>query len=446
MTELGNTTSKGLTTHIAGSAVKSFVIRASSTIVNFAIATFLARSLGPNNYGQYVVVVTIIAFLTNFATLGLPKVIVRFYAEYFNKNKEGLIKGLIVFACIAVLLVCLLISSMLYNYSDLLLSIFGIKSKLLLLGALPIVVLSSLTLIIEAILLGDKRVAKSQVSSTLVKSTSFSVALFLSFSFVYPAGRSPEMALALNALASSVAFLCAVGLFSRYIATRMKSCFYDYDIGNWCMASAPLLFYSIMALINQQADILMLASLSNDNEIARYHVATRGSELVTFLLVCVNVALAPQIAELISKELFVQLEEVMQRFAKMLFLLSILPSLALIIYGKYFIILIFGQDYVDSYDPLVVLVVSQLLNVGIGSVGLLLIMSGHGKAAALGMLLAALINMFVNYFAIPVYGALGAAYATSASLVVWNIGLWIYAIVNVNVNPSIIPFRCSSSH
>jgi O-antigen/teichoic acid export membrane protein len=56
-----------------------------------------------------------------------------------------------------------------------------------------------------------------------------------------------------------------------------------------------------------------------------------------------------------------------------------------------------------------------------GPVGVVLIMTGHERDAALAIGVSAVLNLILNAILIPGWGMEGAAVATAASTVVWNI-------------------------
>jgi O-antigen/teichoic acid export membrane protein len=63
-----------------------------------------------------------------------------------------------------------------------------------------------------------------------------------------------------------------------------------------------------------------------------------------------------------------------------------------------------------------------------GSVGLILNMSGHVWYSAAGVVVAASVNIVGNAFLIPLFGMTGAATASAISLIIWNILLayWVF--------------------
>ncbi|MBV1899518.1 MAG: polysaccharide biosynthesis C-terminal domain-containing protein [Cycloclasticus sp.] len=80
----------------------------------------------------------------------------------------------------------------------------------------------------------------------------------------------------------------------------------------------------------------------------------------------------------------------------------------------------FGADFVKGDVLLCVLTAGQCINVALGSVGYLLIMTGNEKKVKDILLIIGLLNIVISIIAAKYFGAIGVAFATSASMVAWN--------------------------
>ena len=87
--------------------------------------------------------------------------------------------------------------------------------------------------------------------------------------------------------------------------------------------------------------------------------------------------------------------------------------------------IILGVFYGDGYEygvkTLQVLVVSQMINVAFGPVGLALTMSGFERQAFTGQLAGFLVSVLITVMLVGEWGAMGAAVGAFAGLLVWNI-------------------------
>jgi O-antigen/teichoic acid export membrane protein len=96
------------------------------------------------------------------------------------------------------------------------------------------------------------------------------------------------------------------------------------------------------------------------------------------------------------------------------------PIALVLIFGGHWFLLLFGHGFTGGHTPLTVLCVGQLANAAIGPVGFLLIMTGHGKEAAIGIGIGVGANLLLSLLLIPLRGADGAAAASASSLIIWN--------------------------
>jgi O-antigen/teichoic acid export membrane protein len=104
------------------------------------------------------------------------------------------------------------------------------------------------------------------------------------------------------------------------------------------------------------------------------------------------------------------------------FIFTVPVAAVLIIFGEKFLS-IFGPAFTRGQPALVILVIGQLANIGMGSVALLLIMTGHEREVAIGAGVAAILNITMNLIMIPSLGMVGTALGVTISVIVWNIVL-----------------------
>ena len=99
----------------------------------------------------------------------------------------------------------------------------------------------------------------------------------------------------------------------------------------------------------------------------------------------------------------------------------------------------FGSDFPAGYTALVILGIGVLTRCGVGSVGTLLVLSGHQNYNAINIAIVTAANIGLNLYLIPRYGVLGAAIATSIALAAINI----VGLIEVRILLRIWPYRLS---
>mgnify|MGYP000751870713 CR=1 FL=1 len=100
-------------------------------------------------------------------------------------------------------------------------------------------------------------------------------------------------------------------------------------------------------------------------------------------------------------------------------------------------ILVFGVEFEAALTPLLILALAYTFSVSLGIVSTILNMTGHEKTTAKGAVIATCVNVVLNLTLIPMFGISGAAIATAASLIVWNLYLWRSVRSLLSIRPGI---------
>jgi len=97
---------------------------------------------------------------------------------------------------------------------------------------------------------------------------------------------------------------------------------------------------------------------------------------------------------------------------------------------------LYSPEFAEAYVPLVIICIGQLVNASIGSVGSLLNMTGHEKDTTKSIFIGATVNVLLNLALTPVWGPIGAAIATTVTLIVWNMIMWQKVRSRIGIEPS----------
>lgn len=189
--------------------------------------------------------------------------------------------------------------------------------------------------------------------------------------------------------------------------------------------SFPMFLTAGLQFISGQTDIFMLGMLTTEDQVGIYSIVFSLSMLTSFVLASINSMAAPKFSELYHQGKMDDLKHVAQKSTKMIFWISLPIMLVLILFGK-FILAIYGQEFMLGYMALVFITIGQFINAASGSVGYFLNMTGHQKVFQNIILIAAIVNVVLNYVLIPKYGINGAAFATLVSTIFWNIVASVY--------------------
>jgi O-antigen/teichoic acid export membrane protein len=292
--------------------------------------------------------------------------------------------------------------------------------------ALFILPLTALTGLRRAAMRGLHRVVTGQLPESIIRPLLYIALVGCAYLFLSE-DLNASWAVGMNVVTASVAFLIGTQLLSKALPQAVKKASPVYQTRVWTGSVLPMVFISGMQIINSRADILILGAIKGSEVVGLYSVASRGAELVTFVLIAVNTALAPSIASLYATGDMKRLQRVVTKSARVVLFGSLPIAVGFVIFGRWFLLL-FGSGFTPAYLTLVILSFSQLVNAAMGSVALLLIMTGYERDVALGMGMSAALNVILNAILIPHWGLEGAATATASSRIIWNLVLvvWVY--------------------
>jgi len=239
--------------------------------------------------------------------------------------------------------------------------------------------------------------------------------------------------------AAFLTFIIASILFLRYqpkLAAHSKPA---YQTKPWLMALLPFTLISLVGTFNAQIGIVLLGFLGSDEAVAALQVGERGAQFVSLALMLVNMIISPHIVKAYKDGDTQLLQQLSRKSSRGAFAIALFVGLILIIFGKPIIHLAFGAAYVEgTYLPMVILVVANWFNVALGSVGILLIMSGHEKVTLWGQIFGLLATVISAFILIPLYQAVGAAIAVAIGLVVWNSVLGFSVFKYLKIRPGIL--------
>jgi O-antigen/teichoic acid export membrane protein len=230
--------------------------------------------------------------------------------------------------------------------------------------------------------------------------------------------------MALHVLAAALTFAAGVLMLLRALPPEVRSASSGYEVRAWCTSIIPLSLISGMHLINNQASILLLGLLSTNEQVGIYRVAQQAASLAAFTLSVVNIVIAPQITRLYHIGDMGRLQRMVTWSARVILAASLPVVAALTVFGSHLLRLTFGEEYVGGAVSLAILCMGQLVNAAMGSVGLLLNMTGHERDTAKAMMAAAIGNIILNLTLIPIFNIEGAAAASAVCLAGWNIYLY----------------------
>lgn len=404
-------------------SLASGMIRASGLGLSLLANIVMARLLLPEGYGLYAFVLATVAMLTIPTTFGLPTLVVRETARAMKANDKSAVWRLWEWAQRWVLLASL--ATLPIGALWLFLTANPINWRTIVWGGALAPVLSMAYLRAAAIR-GLNHPLLGQAPETILRPAAVILTALL-FYRLQGQGFSAESAIAANVIGTTISFLLGVVLLFRLAPPRPVAPTAAPARGTyraWTVAALTIGLANGVQAVGANTDIMFLGALRPASEVGLYKVALSGASLVGFGLQAVNMVLMPRIAALHHAGDKDALASTVRHAARLIFQATLLITAVLVIFGQWFIALLFGPLYEDAYRTLLIVAAGQFATATFGPQVALLNMTGHEKQTLRITIGFAMLNAALNAILVPLAGMEGAALATSASLVVFNVLLW----------------------
>ena len=167
------------------------------------------------------------------------------------------------------------------------------------------------------------------------------------------------------------------------------------------------------------ATTLALGVWGTSAQVGIYTTAYRTSMLTSFILIAVNTVAAPKYAEYYSLNQLNRLEDMALSSVKIMCFLALPPLIVFMVF-PHWIMGLFGSEFMRGGRCLSILACGQFINVATGSVGYILMMSGHENLLRNAITLSGTLNVILNLWMVPKYNIIGGAIATAISLATLN--------------------------
>ncbi|WP_198666600.1 flippase [Marinomonas shanghaiensis] len=221
----------------------------------------------------------------------------------------------------------------------------------------------------------------------------------------------------------------AISYFFAYRIRKNPSFYKRFDLNiakQLLKDSWPLMFSAIVVMIYMRIDQIMIKEMLGEYEVGIYSAAVRLSEALYFIPVLISASLFPAIinAKKISNDLY---KLRMQRFYTLMIWLAILISLPLTFLSDWFVFVLFGEEFTQSSNILKIHVWASVFVFLTVVSGKFLTNEGKTQKVFFRNFAGMCSNVLLNLYLIPDYGGEGAAFATLLS---WFIAGYLYDFVD----------------
>jgi O-antigen/teichoic acid export membrane protein len=421
---------------VARGAFRTILVAASGAGVSFLVQLALARLLGKDAYGVYLLVLGWLAVAQLVGKLELDTTSVRFVGSYVATQQWGLLRGYLATSRIAVLtasvgvaiagaLVVVLIPDQLAaKHPD-----YGLA----LLIACPLLPGVTLLLLDGAALQGFQQYARSQLPLNLLRPVAFGVTI-AALAFWWPGALTAPLAVGANFVGVLLALVLVAAWRSRATPRDVRDAVPEHDRALWARTAYPLFAVSLaQVIISQQADVLIVGTYLDTAQAAVYGAASQLTLPLSMAAASVTFVAQPIIADLFSRQEAARLQSLIRVATWGSAALGI-PIAAGLIIGGPWLLSLYGEGFRAGHVVLVILTLAQLVVGLVGALaGYMLTMTAHERDAAWIIGLSALLNILLALVLTPIFGPVGTASATLAAAIVRAIALSVYVRRTMNL-------------
>jgi O-antigen/teichoic acid export membrane protein len=391
--------------------------------LGYVFKVYLARVLGAEALGIYALGITIVGFVGVFNSLGLVEAAVRYAAVYRAADKPQQLRALLWRGGSILLVANALFAGIFLTMGGALARRFYHSPALA--GYIPwfaiLMLLGVISTFYGRILAGYKSVGRRTLITNFIGSpvTMLLAVLLVSMGWGL---RGYLLAQVLGAILVTALLLRVVWKLTpdgaRFLFPWPAAM--EKEVWSFSTAAVGVL---LLEFLMGQLDKIALGFYMGARSVGIYSIAAAVAAYVTLVLSSVNQVFSPIIAGLHARGENAMLQRLYKSLTKWVLGLTLPLAITVMICARP-LMRTFGHDFEAGWPILIIGTAGQLVNCGVGSVSLLLLMSGNQRRLLRVQVAMVAVMAVACVVLIPIWGIVGAAVAaaiTNAGTNIWNL-------------------------
>ncbi len=413
------------------------VSRVSGIGLTFLSNVLLARWLSPRDFGQFLLLVSVIGILCILARFGVDRVLIRFVSEGLVKHDAKLVirtlrisltVGLASSICVALLAVA--IPGSLHRF-------FNVPIQVLMLTGCAVPVFTMLYLIAES-LRGFHELRYASIFQP--HSGPLTTLLFLGALVVIPIPISLTIALTCYVLSAAlilpIGLICLMRTVNRRLPAQSNMSQADSNplvLSHVLSVCTPIAISDTLVFLTMNAGLWIVAICCTADDLALFGAARQLAMLAALPLNLINMTVISSIPELHAAGRLNRLQRVLQISATVATIPTLLMVLMFAIAPMPILEVVFGAFYRDAAWILVILSIAQLVSTWTGSSVNVLLLTGWQTLVARLNVVSIVLLLALGPVSGLNYGATGVAVISAAIIAEFNLVAWIAARIQVGI-------------
>ena len=396
------------------------------------VGIWVARYLGPEQFGLFSYAQSFVALFAAIATLGLDGIVVRELVKCVDKRDE-LLGTAFLLKFIGALFVLLFLGVSVFLQSN------DYQTSLIIFVVASATIFQSFNVI-------DFYFQSKVLSKYVVYGNIFSLLLSSIIKVILISNSAPLIAFAYVILFDSL--VLASGFIYCYFLNRLSIFTWSFNkvlVKSLLKESWPLIISGLVVSMYMKIDQIMIKNMLGIVEVGQYAAAVRLSEVWYFIPMVISSSLFPAIlnAKKISQELYCSR---IQQLYDLMAWMAIAIAVPMTFLSDWVIHLLYGIQFSGSGGVLMIHIWSAVfVSLGVAS-SKWFIAEGLQRYSFYRTLAGAILNVLLNVILIPKYGIYGAAIATLTAQILSS---YLFNAINqksritfiLQSNALLLPFR-----
>lgn len=397
-------------------------------IFSYVISIFISKTFGATGIGVFSLTNQIIAILVLISLLGSSFYVVKLVAKLKSSNKLIDLNNKLVSLLMYIVLIGIFFTFILHLYSEDISKVLNNIQlskplKIASLGIIPITIIRYFSFAFN----GKMQVVLSAFLKMFLVPCITLIMIGSSFFFKI---KLELLTIFYFFLLSNIV-VGSLAIFVWFYQNPIKKL--TLNLSNNFYRTFPFLIVSLSLFLYNSFNLFILDYFIDTKNVGLFSIAFKLGSIISLIHLVLSKIFSPIIIKLIAENKKCQLEKLLQRVSKYLFYLSILIFIFFGAFGKS-LLAIWGEEFIQSYNCLIVIVFAQLINVYTGYTGLLLINLGYEKLTSKIIFFMLPLSLVISFLLIPKYGILGASISFATCMILENIMKYFFVKSKLNIS------------